>query len=403
MLIAMNPGLSRLQPYPFERLSALQAGLGSVSALSPINLSIGEPQHPTPQLIHDALIAALPTTSKYPVTKGSDELRQAIAGWLGRRYRLPATAIDPASAVLPVNGTREALFAIAQCVTNREADRALIAMPNPFYQIYEGAALLAGAEPYFLPCPADSGFLPDLTRVPATVWRRCQLVYVCSPANPSGAVMSPAQFLELLALADRYNFVVVSDECYSELYFDEDTPPAGLLGVAWHAGRTDFKRCLVMHSLSKRSNAPGLRSGFVAGEANLIKEFLRYRTYHGSAMPLHVQRASIAAWNDEAHVVDNRRLYREKFATVVPLLQDVIEVEIPAGGFYLWPKLPGDDLELCKRLIANANVTTLPGQFLARPIQGVNPGAERIRIALVPPLATCIEATHRIRQVLSEF
>ena len=291
----MNPGLAHLQPYPFERLAALRQGLRPDPALTPINLSIGEPQHATPALVLDALREHLPLLAKYPATKGSDDLREAIAAWLSRRFSLPAGAVDPATMVLPANGTREALFAIAQCVVDaRDAD-ALVAMPNPFYQIYEGAALLAGAQPYYLPCPAERDFLPDLAAVPDSVWARCRLVYVCSPANPSGAVMSREDYRALLALADRHGFVLVSDECYSELYFDESRPPCGLLEAAWADGRTRFERCLVMHSLSKRSNAPGLRSGFVAGDPEVLATFLRYRTYHGAAMPMQVQAASAAA------------------------------------------------------------------------------------------------------------
>lgn len=398
----MNPGMLRLQPYPFERLGALRLGLAENPALPQIDLSIGEPQHPTPAFIHAALVQALPATAKYPATKGLDTLRQAIAAWLARRFRLPPAALDPERAILPVNGTREALFAIAQCLVDRSRSSPLVAMPNPFYQIYEGAALLAGAEPYYLHCPPDQAFLPDVSRVPDAVWHRCQLVYVCSPANPAGSAMTKGQYTELLGLAERFDFVIVSDECYSELYYDERVPPYGLLQAAWETGRTDFKHCLVMHSLSKRSNAPGLRAGFVAGDHRLIELFLRYRTYHGSAMPLHVQAASIAAWGDEQHVIENRARYREKYSAVVPILAERLKLGIPAGGFYLWPELPGDDIELCRRLLTRANVVTLPGQFLARDIGGHNPGLGHLRIALVPELARCVEAAGRIRDVLQD-
>jgi N-succinyldiaminopimelate aminotransferase len=396
----MNLGLTALKPYPFERLAALRAGLVTDPALAPINLSIGEPQHPTPPFILDALREALPTLSKYPLTRGGDELRAAIAAWLERRFGLGAGAVDPQTMVLPANGTREALFAIAQCIVDARDTDALVAMPNPFYQIYEGAALLAGAQPFFLPCPAERDFLPDLSAVPDATWSRCRLVYVCSPANPSGAVMSSEDYRALLALADRHDFVVISDECYSELYLDERHPPCGLLEAAWADGRTGFERCLVMHSLSKRSNAPGLRSGFIAGDRRLVEQFLRYRTYHGSAMPTHVQLASTAAWRDEAHVIENRRLYREKFAAVTPLLAEVTRVRAPAGGFYLWPAVEGDETALCARLIERANVTTLPGSFLARDAGDGNPGAGRLRIALVANLDECVTAARRIVDVL---
>ena len=397
----MNLGLEHLQPYPFERLAALRAGLTIPPALAPINLSIGEPQHPTPALVLDALRENLQLLSKYPATKGTDGLREAVADWLARRFLLPGGAVDAATMVLPVNGTREALFAIAQCLLDARDTQALVAMPNPFYQIYEGAALLAGAQPYFLPCPAARGFLPDITAVPAEIWARCRLVYVCSPANPSGAVMTHEDYRALLALADRHDFIVVSDECYSELYLDEAQPPCGLLEAAWADGRTRFERCIVMHSLSKRSNAPGLRSGFVAGDPTVLAEFLRYRTYHGAAMPLHVQAASVAAWGDEAHVVENRALYRAKFAAVTPLIASVASVTKPVGGFYLWPEVAGDECALCARLMAEANVTTLPGSFLARDAGAGNPGAHRLRIALVADLDECVRAAQRIVEVMN--
>lgn len=399
----MNLGLERLQPYPFERLAALRAGLAPDPALSAINMSIGEPQHATPAFLLEALRDALPALAKYPATKGTDDLRQAIADWLERRFRVPAGAVNPDTMVLPANGTREALFAIAQTLIDARDSAALIAMPNPFYQIYEGAALLAGASPYYLPCPAGRDFLPDLEAVPAQVWARCRLVYVCSPANPSGAVMSLADYRALLALADRHDFTVVSDECYSELYLDEDAPPCGLLEAAWADGRTNFERCLVMHSLSKRSNAPGLRSGFIAGDPRLMAQFLRYRTYHGAAMPVHVQIASAAAWRDEPHVVENRRLYRDKFAAVTPLLASVTQVSLPAGGFYLWPQVEGDECALCARLIQHANVTTLPGSFLARDAGHGNPGAHRLRIALVAGYDECLTAARRIVDVMQSI
>ncbi|MBM4226642.1 MAG: succinyldiaminopimelate transaminase [Gammaproteobacteria bacterium] len=399
----MNPGLSRLQPYPFERLAALRKDLPHTHALSPINLSIGEPQHPTPTLVHEALVGALAGTAKYPATKGVAPLRETISNWLARRFGLPADAVDPERMVLPVNGTREALFAIAQTLVPRNAARDAVLMPNPFYQIYEGAALLAGAEPVFMPCPAHRDFLPDFEALAPALLDRCALMYLCTPSNPAGSVMSRERMVALLDLADRHDFAVVSDECYSELYLDESCPPPGLLEAAWHSGRHDFSRCLVMHSLSKRSNAPGLRSGFVAGDPALIASFLKYRTYHGSAMPLHVQAASVAAWRDDAHVIENRAFYRAKFAAMAEILGDCLPLTLPAGGFYLWPEFPIDDLEMCRLLIREANVTTLPGQFLARTVDGHNPGRNRLRIALVAEQASCVEAAHRIRNVMQKL
>jgi len=396
----MNPGLTHLQPYPFERLAALRRGLREPQGLHPINLSIGEPQHATPAFIHEALVANLAGTGKYPATRGNPEIREVIAAWLGRRFRLGASAVDPERMVLPVTGTREALFAVTQCFVDGRSSRNRVLMPNPFYQIYEGAALLAGAEPVFMACPAERGFLPAIETLSPAVLDRCGLMYLCTPSNPAGTVMTVAELQSLIELADRHDFILVSDECYSELYADEASPPPGLLEAAWRMGRTDFQRCLVMHSLSKRSNAPGLRSGFVAGDASLIEQFLRYRTYHGCAMPLHVQAASVAAWSDENHVIENRARYRAKFKAVGTILQDVLPLQLPAGGFYLWPQVPGDECALARQLIEIANVTTLPGSFLAREVKGVNPGTGRLRIALVAEEADCITAAQRIREVL---
>ena len=399
----MNPGLTHLQPYPFERLAELRRGLREPQGLPPINLSIGEPQHATPAFIHEALVANLAGTGKYPATRGNPEIRQAIATWLGRRFGLGSAAVDPERMVLPVTGTREALFAVAQCFVDGGSPRNRVLMPNPFYQIYEGAALLAGAEPVFMSCPADRGFLPAIDTLTPAVLDRCCLMYLCSPSNPAGTVMSVTELQLLIELADRHDFILVSDECYSELYADEQSPPPGLLEAAWRMGRTDFQRCLVMHSLSKRSNAPGLRSGFVAGDATLIAQFLRYRTYHGCAMPLHVQAASVAAWSDEGHVKENRARYRAKFKAVGDILADVLPLDLPAGGFYLWPEVPGDECAFARRLIEEANVTTLPGSFLARAVNGINPGAGRLRIALVAEEADCLTAAQRIREVLLKF
>jgi len=393
----MNPSLDRLQPYPFERLAALIGDVEPPAGLAPIALSIGEPQQPTPTIIREALTAHLHHLATYPGTRGLPQLREAIAGWLTRRFGLPAGSLDPDRQVLPANGTREALFAFAQAVIDPAAD-ALVLMPNPFYQIYEGAALLAGATPYFLPCTAGTGFVPDFDAVPARVWDRCRLLYVCSPSNPTGAVLDKAALATLICLAQRHDFIIAADECYAEIYLDEDRPPPGLLQVAAEQGLDDYARCIVFHSLSKRSNAPGLRSGFVGGDASLIEHFFRYRTYHGCAMPLHHQHASLVAWQDESHVVDNRAQYRAKFEAVLPILREVLDVERPAAGFYLWPQVEGPDPEFARRLFAAQNLKVLPGSFLSRTGRdGRDPGAGHLRLALVAPMDDCIEAAERIR------
>lgn len=397
----MHPHLGQLQPYPFEKLTQLKHGITPPADLPHIALSIGEPQHATPTLIRDALLTHLHGLSKYPTTKGVAELRTAIATWLTQRFDLPTGSLDPERQVLPVNGTREALFAFAQCVVNASGAQPVVVMPNPFYQIYEGAALLAGAQPYFLNTLASNGYLPDLDAVPSAVWARCQLLYICSPGNPTGAVLPLADYQKLIELADRYDFVIASDECYSELYNDENAPPPGLLQAAAALGRTDYRRCVVFHSLSKRSNAPGLRSGFVAGDADLLKSFLLYRTYHGCALSLPVQQASLAAWGDENHVERNRQAYRDKFAAVHAILADVLEVSVPPAGFYLWPKTPLDDCTFAQRLYAEQNVTVLPGSYLSRAQDGVNPGAGHVRIALVANLDECVEAAQRIRRFVT--
>ena len=371
----MNPLLAKLQPYPFEKLRALIAGNTPPAHLKPINLQIGEPKHPTPALVKDALAGALDGLASYPLTAGTPELRQAIAGWLERRYGIPRP--DAETQVLPVNGTREALFAFAQAVLDPKRD-AKVVCPNPFYQIYEGAALLAGATPMY--------GMPES-------WAGVQLVYACSPANPSGRVMRLEEWRELFSLAERHGFAIAADECYSEIYFDQ--APLGALEAARKLGR-GYERLVVFSSLSKRSNAPGMRSGFVAGDAALIQQFLLYRTYHGSAMSPAVQAASIAAWNDEAHVRENRRLYAEKFRAVLPMVRAPLQAQMPDGGFYVWLRTPLDDAEFARRLHAQYNVLVLPGSFLARTVRGVNPGAHHLRIALVPPLAECVEAMERI-------
>jgi N-succinyldiaminopimelate aminotransferase len=390
----VNPNLERLQPYPFEKLRTLFAGMTPPAGVAPIRLSIGEPQHPTPRFIRDTLAASLDGLSIYPTTQGSDALRRAIAGWLERRYGLPA--VDAATQVLPVNGSREALFAFGQCVVDAARPGAKVVCPNPFYQIYEGAALLAGATPVFLNNLPDNRFGSDFAALPASVWRDVQLAFVCSPGNPTGRVLSLDEWAELFALSDRHGFMIAADECYSEIYFDEAAPPIGALEAAHRLGRSDFRNIVVFSSLSKRSNVPGLRSGFVAGDASAIAAFLRYRTYHGCAMNPAVQAASVAAWNDEAHVAENRRLYRDKFARVTPLLAPHLEVALPDAGFYLWARTPGSDTDFARRLQAEYNVTVLPGSFLAREADGVNPGAGFVRIALVAETAECVEAAERI-------
>ena len=389
----MNPRLDRLQPYPFERLRTLLTG-ATPSKATPIRLSIGEPQHPTPPLVRGALVAHLDGLSSYPLTIGMDTLREAIAAWFRARYRLPR--LDAAREVLPVNGTREALFAFAQAVIDASRPSPLVVCPNPFYQIYEGAALLAGAEPVFLNQTADRGYALDLDQLSEEQWQRTQLVYVCSPGNPTGHVLDLDAWRALFDRADRYGFVIASDECYSELYPDEDAPPLGALDAAQRLGR-DLRGVVVFTSLSKRSNAPGLRSGAVAGDAALLQRFLLYRTYHGGAMSPPVQHASIAAWRDETHVAANRAKYRAKFAALVPMLAPALDVQAPDAGFYLWAGVPGgDDERFTRDLFAAAHVMVLPGRYLARDAHGMNPGAGRVRIALVPELEECVEAARRI-------
>jgi N-succinyldiaminopimelate aminotransferase len=394
----MNPDLARLQPYPFERIRALLEGF-TPADLPAVSLAIGEPKHPTPDFIHQAIAANLSGLSNYPLTKGIAALREAIAGWLTRRFQLPEGTVDAEQHVLPVNGTREALFAFAQAVVERKSGAAML-MPNPFYQIYEGAALLAGAEPVFLPCVEENGFIPDFSAVSAETWQRCQVLTICSPGNPTGAVMTLEMMQQVLALAEQYDFIVASDECYSELYFDESQPPPGLLQAAALMGNTAWKRCVVFHSLSKRSNAPGMRSGFVAGDAEILKKFLLYRTYHGCAMPPPFQAASVAAWNDETHVQANRALYRQKFTAVMDILAPVMDVKMPQAGFYLWAKTPIDDETFTRELFARAHVHVVPGSYLSREVLGKNPGRSRVRLALVASPQECIEAAGRIRHVL---
>jgi N-succinyldiaminopimelate aminotransferase len=388
----MNPLLSSLQPYPFERLKQLFSTVTPNPAYAPISLGIGEPRHATPQLVLDALAKATAQLAAYPATAGLPALRESCVNWMQRRYGLK---LDAATQVLPVNGSREALFAFAQTVIDPTRD-AVVVCPNPFYQIYEGAALLAGAQTYYAPSDPALNFNVNWDSVPADVWAKTQLLFVCSPGNPTGAVMPMSDWEKLFALSDKYGFVIASDECYSEIYFREEAPLGGL-EAATKLGRTDFKNLVAFTSLSKRSNVPGMRSGFVAGDANILKQFLLYRTYHGSAMSGMVQAASIAAWDDEAHVVANREQYRQKFAAVTPLLEAVMDVRLPDAGFYLWAAVPGgDDVAFARDLLAQYNVTVLPGSYLARDAQGFNPGAGRIRMALVAETAECLEAAQRI-------
>jgi len=390
----MNPRLDTLQPYPFEKLRLLLAQAGTPPAgLRAINLSIGEPKHAAPQCVKDAIVGALDGLSSYPPTKGDPRLRQAISQWLGKRYGIPCP--DPETQVLPALGSREALFAFGQVVLD-STKNGIVVCPNPFYQIYEGAALLGGATPYYVNSNPTLNFGCDWSTVPADIWARTQLLFVCSPGNPAGNVMTLAEWQTLFDLSDQYGFVIASDECYSEIYLDEANPPLGGMQAAVQLGRTDFRNLVSFSSLSKRSNVPGMRSGFVAGDAKLMAKFLLYRTYHGSALSPVVSAASIAAWQDEAHVIDNRQQYRAKFDAVLPILQPVLDVTRPDASFYLWAGTKGPDADFVRDLLTHTNVTTLPGSYVGRTVNGVNPGQNRIRIALVAPLADCVEAAHRI-------
>lgn len=393
----MNPGMDTLQPYPFERLRVLTEGVPR-SDHTPIALTIGEPQHAPPPSVVTVLANSLESINKYPATTGSLALRETIGAWLNRRFLL--SGVDAQRQILPVNGTREALFAIAQAlVTPGEPNRVIC--PNPFYQIYEGAALLAGTTPLLVPATKETGFLPDFSTISPDQWQQCELLYLCTPGNPSGAVMPIADLQTLIGLAKQHNFVIASDECYSEIYPNEANPPAGLLQAAAAMGNHDFEHCLVFHSLSKRSNLPGLRSGFVAGDANVISTFLRYRTYHGNAMPPHHQQASIAAWSDEIHVVANRAAYAQKFDAVVPILSPYLDVKQPEAGFYLWPQTPYSDEQFALDLLMHGNVAVLPGRYLGREVNGLNPGAQHVRMALVAELENCVSAAERIAAIMS--
>lgn len=397
----MNPNLDRLQSYPFQKLTALLAGAAPTPKLKPIALHIGEPKHPTPEFIKQALADNLAGLASYPPTLGGEGLRTAIADWLKRRYGL--TAVDPQTEIIPVNGSREALFAFAQAVIDPTRPDPVVVCPNPFYQIYEGAALLAQAKPQFLNNLPANGYTFDFDELPPAVWQRAQLVYACSPGNPTGHVMLLAEWEKLFALSDRYGFVIAADECYSEIHFDESHPTLGALQAAQHFGRAGYPRLVVFSSLSKRSNVPGMRSGFVAGDAQILKQFLLYRTYHGCAMSPPVHMASIAAWKDESHVVENRRLYRGKFDAALALLRPAINVEMPDAAFYLWMPTPISDTEFARRLYQDQAVSVLPGSYLAREARGVNPGRDRVRIALVASAEECTEAAQRIRDFVSDL
>jgi N-succinyldiaminopimelate aminotransferase len=397
----LNPQLALLQPYPFERLRQLFAGVTPPAELRPISLSIGEPKHPTPRLVLDALAAGSSGLANYPITAGAPALREAIAGWLKRRHGL--ASLDAATQVLPVLGSREALFAFAQTVIDRSRTGATVVVPNPFYQIYEGAALLAGAMPHCVNTLQENGFVPRWKDVPDAVWARTQLLYVCSPDNPTGRVAGIDEWRQLFDLSDRYGFVIAADECYSEVYFDESAPPLGALAAAQALGRAGYPRLVSFGSLSKRSNAPGLRSGYVAGDAELVRSFLLYRTYHGSAMSPAVAAASIAAWNDETHVRENRTLYREKFTRLAPTVAAVLPAAQPQAAFYLWARVPGEDADFAQRLYAEEAVTVLPGSYIARDANGINPGRGYVRIALVASMDECVEAVARLTRFASRL
>lgn len=396
----MNPHLQKLQSYPFQKLSALFDGVQANAALKPIALHIGEPRHPTPEFINRALTEHLSGMATYPATKGLDELRGAIARWITGRY---GVELNPDSQIIPVNGSREALFSFAQAVVDTTRADPVVISPNPFYQIYEGAALLAGATPCFLNSLPENRYACDLHSLPDEIWRRTQLIYVCSPGNPTGAVMSLADWKALFAMSDRYGFVIASDECYSEIHFDEAQPPLGALDAARQLGRDGFPRLVVFSSLSKRSNVPGMRSGFVAGDEQIIGRYLLYRTYHGCAMSLPIQIASTAAWKDEAHVVENRNLYRKKFDAALKILQPVSKAAMPDAAFYLWLPTAIDDTVFARRLYQEQNVSVLPGSYLAREAQGVNPGKNRVRIALVSTLEECVESAQRLRNFIQSL
>jgi N-succinyldiaminopimelate aminotransferase len=395
----MNPDLNLLQPYPFEKLNQLKAGITPNADLPPIALSIGEPKHIPPSFALDKLKGEISLVRQYPATKGLPELRDAIRDWTCKRFNLNNNSLTAEHHILPVNGTREALFAFAQAVIDRTVD-SLVMMPNPFYQIYEGAALLAGSKPLYIGCTEDNNYRPDFSEITEKQWQQCQLIYLCSPNNPTGSTLTVEDYKELIQLADRYDFIIASDECYSEIYPDDNQPPAGLLQACASLGRDNYERCIIFHSLSKRSNLPGLRSGFVAGDQSIIKAFLTYRTYHGCAMPIPAQLASIAAWKDEQHVSDNRELYRQKFSLFADILEGIWELEKPEAGFNFWAKTPIDDEQFTQLLFAKTNITVLPGSYLSRDVNGINPGKNHIRMAMVAPVEECREAAERIKSFM---
>jgi N-succinyldiaminopimelate aminotransferase len=396
----MNPNLDQLHPYPFEKLKQLKQGIIPPIDKAHIALSIGEPKHETPTLIHEALIKNIDGIAKYPTTKGLPELRQAIANWISHRFKIVTQDVDSETQVIPVSGTREALFSFTQAVVDSSQNPVVI-MPNPFYQIYEGAAILAGAEPYYLNTTEATEYLPDFDSVPDEIWQRCQLIFICSPGNPTGTVISKENHQKLMALAEKYDFIIASDECYTEIYDDENNPPQGLLQTAYEIGNKTFERCVIFHSLSKRSNAPGLRSGFVAGDAKILQKYFQYRTYQGCALPIQTQYASVAAWNDEAHVKENRVLYREKFTAFVDILSDVCSIKKPPASFYLWLKTTIDDAEFAQQLFKQQNISVLPGSYLSRHANDKNPGKNHVRIALVASVDECIEAANRIKYFIN--
>lgn len=396
----MNPNLAKLQPYPFEKLTKLKAEAKVTSDLPHIALSIGEPKHESPAFVKQVMADNLDKLANYPTTKGLPEMREAISNWASQRFTLKS--LDSETQVLPVNGTREAIFAFTQAVVE-EKPNALVVSPNPFYQIYEGAAYLAGAEPHYLPCLEENGFMPDYDAVPAEVWENTQILFTCSPGNPTGAVIQFETLKKLIDLADQYDFILAADECYSEIYVNDADAPIGLLEACAKLGRHDYKNCVVFHSLSKRSNLPGLRSGFIAGDADVLGKFFKYRTYHGCAMSIPNQLASIAAWGDEEHVQQNRDFYTQKFKAVLDILSPVMDVEQTDASFYLWAKTPINEEEFAQRLFAEQQVTVLPGSYLSRTIDGVNPGANRVRMALVAEVDECIEAAKRIRALIESL
>jgi N-succinyldiaminopimelate aminotransferase len=398
----VNPGFKYLQSYPFEKLTALLEGIVHAD-LPPVDLSLGEPKHKTPEFILNTITENLARAGKYPAIKGGLPLREEIRNWLVNRYHLPPDNISAEKHILPVVGTREALFSIAHCIINPKETEPIVVSGNPFYQIYEGAALFAGAKMWYVNTTEENGLLPDYKSVPITVWKQCQLLYICTPNNPTGEVMGQQDFEYLFQLAEKYDFVIAADECYSEIYLNEDSPPLGTLQAAVNAGLNDFRQCLVFHSLSKRSNVPGMRSGFIAGDERLISHYYRYRTYHGCAMSPYIQAASIVAWQDEEHVKGNRELYRKKFDAVIDILSPVLQIHKPTAGFYLWVKTPIDDVEFTRRLIIEQNVIVLPGSYTSREVNGINPGAMHIRIALVAPLEECMEAAKRIVNLINSL